>query len=323
MICKEAAYDLALEEWNALINSCTLTAGQKKAANIFRAGLRAEKNMAYYLDVKLGGKSELLVFNNLKIVHRDLTAQIDHLVLSRWNAYFIETKSVSGKNGKININADGQWSRVYGKRYENFDSPLAQSRRHLTLLFQLLESRVPEFMGKILGMQTHFANTIDVQHYVAKSNGAAVQGKGKEAVDEHLWDLEQIPKQITDHHKAVRSSMLGSVIAEMHNTKTQKRDPAFSKKELEACRQLLLDADISQTPLEAVHQFIAALPPKPDAKPEPSASESKISDLKSNIKCPKCDSEMILRTAKRGDNKGKQFYGCSRFPKCRQMINVD
>jgi hypothetical protein len=40
-------------------------------------------------------------------------------------------------------------------------------------------------------------------------------------------------------------------------------------------------------------------------------------------KCPKCDSEMILRTAKRGDNKGKQFYGCSRYPKCRQMINVD
>lgn len=33
--------------------------------------------------------------------------------------------------------------------------------------------------------------------------------------------------------------------------------------------------------------------------------------------CPQCGAEVILRTAKKGEHAGEQFYGCSRFPKCR------
>lgn len=32
--------------------------------------------------------------------------------------------------------------------------------------------------------------------------------------------------------------------------------------------------------------------------------------------CPKCGSEMVRRTAKKGSNAGNQFWGCSRFPGC-------
>ena len=35
--------------------------------------------------------------------------------------------------------------------------------------------------------------------------------------------------------------------------------------------------------------------------------------------CPRCGSELVLRTAKRGAHAGEQFYGCSSFPKCRYM----
>lgn len=34
-------------------------------------------------------------------------------------------------------------------------------------------------------------------------------------------------------------------------------------------------------------------------------------------RCPKCESEMILRTAKSGANQGEKFWGCSKFPQCR------
>jgi hypothetical protein len=37
-------------------------------------------------------------------------------------------------------------------------------------------------------------------------------------------------------------------------------------------------------------------------------------------RCPKCDSEMILRTAKSGANAGNQFWGCSQYPNCRGMV---
>ncbi len=33
--------------------------------------------------------------------------------------------------------------------------------------------------------------------------------------------------------------------------------------------------------------------------------------------CPKCNSKMVYRTAKKGKHAGTGFWGCSRFPKCR------
>ncbi len=42
-----------------------------------------------------------------------------------------------------------------------------------------------------------------------------------------------------------------------------------------------------------------------------------ISSVASAIKCPVCNSDMVLRTAKKGPNAGNQFYGCVRYPACR------
>ena len=39
--------------------------------------------------------------------------------------------------------------------------------------------------------------------------------------------------------------------------------------------------------------------------------------------CPKCGSEMKKRMARRGPNAGKYFYGCSRWPNCNGIINID
>jgi len=36
-----------------------------------------------------------------------------------------------------------------------------------------------------------------------------------------------------------------------------------------------------------------------------------------NPSCPKCGSSMVQRTAKRGDNAGGTFWGCSQYPSCR------
>lgn len=40
------------------------------------------------------------------------------------------------------------------------------------------------------------------------------------------------------------------------------------------------------------------------------------------LKCPKCNGNLVLRTATRGANAGNQFYGCSNYPKCRYIQNV-
>jgi restriction system protein len=33
--------------------------------------------------------------------------------------------------------------------------------------------------------------------------------------------------------------------------------------------------------------------------------------------CPKCENEMVLRTASKGNHVGQKFWGCSTYPRCR------
>lgn len=40
-------------------------------------------------------------------------------------------------------------------------------------------------------------------------------------------------------------------------------------------------------------------------------------------KCPYCGSNLVIRTARSGPRAGKQFYGCSNYPKCRYLQNID
>ena len=46
--------------------------------------------------------------------------------------------------------------------------------------------------------------------------------------------------------------------------------------------------------------------------------------LESNeLKCPRCGSLLVLRTATRGEKAGTQFYGCSNYPKCKYIQSID
>lgn len=38
--------------------------------------------------------------------------------------------------------------------------------------------------------------------------------------------------------------------------------------------------------------------------------------------CPKCGKPMVLRTAKAGKNAGKQFWGCTGYPDCKEVVRV-
>lgn len=38
--------------------------------------------------------------------------------------------------------------------------------------------------------------------------------------------------------------------------------------------------------------------------------------------CPKCNSAMVRRTARQGVNTGKEFWGCSQYPKCKSVTDI-
>lgn len=52
-------------------------------------------------------------------------------------------------------------------------------------------------------------------------------------------------------------------------------------------------------------------------KPVENVASENTASQSSNPICPRCGADLVLRTAKKGEHSGEQFYGCSRFPKCR------
>ncbi len=38
--------------------------------------------------------------------------------------------------------------------------------------------------------------------------------------------------------------------------------------------------------------------------------------------CPKCGVPMVLRVASQGEKQGRRFYGCSNYPRCREILPV-
>lgn len=59
-----------------------------------------------------------------------------------------------------------------------------------------------------------------------------------------------------------------------------------------------------------------------DAKTEPSIAADKPVVAATEQNCPKCSSPMVRRVAKGGNNAGQEFWGCSKFPACREVLNI-
>lgn len=45
-----------------------------------------------------------------------------------------------------------------------------------------------------------------------------------------------------------------------------------------------------------------------------------VQEIDSGPDCPRCSNQMVRRMAKSGENAGKKFWGCTKFPACRGMV---
>jgi len=74
---------------------------------------------------------------------------------------------------------------------------------------------------------------------------------------------------------------------------------------------------------------VASAPDLPQQRTEPSikavayiSSQNQEVDtsLKQDPQCPRCSGPMVRRMAKSGENAGKEFWGCTKFPNCRSVV---
>lgn len=97
-------------------------------------GMFGEKSIAFLLS--LLDKKKYKVLNNVLLETKNGTVQIDHIVVSNYGIFVIETKNYSGIIlGKEN---EKYWKQVLGKNKFNLYNPIKQNYVHVTALKEVL-----------------------------------------------------------------------------------------------------------------------------------------------------------------------------------------
>jgi hypothetical protein len=94
------------------------------------------------------GPPDFHLMNHLTIRMEDGTTQIDHVLVSRFGVFVIETKDYSG--WIIANAADDQWTQVLFNRQFRFQNPIFQNKRHVRAVQGLLDFVPPDAVTSIV-----------------------------------------------------------------------------------------------------------------------------------------------------------------------------
>jgi len=103
-----------------------------------KAGLKAEKQMAHYLDRAFGKSQDIFVLNDIRLKNDTDTAQIDHLIIHTYGFIIVESKSVSTK---VSVNKYGEWKRIFKNKETGMPSPVQQAKRQASFLEDFLQKK--------------------------------------------------------------------------------------------------------------------------------------------------------------------------------------
>ena len=153
--------------------------------------------------------------------------------------------------------------------------------------------------------------------------------------DKHSLSNKQPSSNSTDKTIAKTASKptLEPVIKETAKRATLKSREVLrwsGQTEIESSELLTESLNIQQTNTPYDMDNKAFLTPFEIVEPEPQVEAPTIfeatnptANLVQAPTCPKCNGEMVKRVVKKGLNQGQAFFGCSKFPKCWGVVNID
>lgn len=254
------------------------------------AGIFGEQTVRFELK---NSHIPMYVLHDLFLAYGDLTAQIDYLIISRKQVFVVECKNLFGN---IEINNAGDFIRTvtygYHTKKEGIYSPVTQNRRHLELIKQIRSAEKGSMLTKAV-FEKHFSDNY---------RSVVVLANPKTVLNDR-YAKKEIRQQV------IRADQLAEYIRKANAD--SKAEP-YSDKEMENLAQFFLGIHKEQkTDYTAKFRQLLEKPPQ-----EPRAADAQ------QIICPKCGAVMVRRKAAKGPNAGKEFYGCSNYPRCRCVINI-
>jgi restriction system protein len=205
------------------------------------------------------------LFKNVTLPTDDGTTQIDHVIVSRYGVFVIETKNMKGwifgsPQQKI-------WTQKIYRHTTKFQNPLHQNYKHTQTLQTALELDPEKLFSLVV--------------FVGDSDFKTV-----------------MPENVV---------YAGGYIRYIKN----KRQPILNDIEVQAICAKIQTGRLK--PSIRTH--------RDHVKHVKSIVEVKL--RQDDNTCPKCGKPMVLRTTRSGDHQGKQFLGCSAYPKCRMVGQIN
>lgn len=263
------------------------------------SGIVGEKQVRFELE---NSHIPMYVLHDLFLEHDGLTAQIDYLVITRKSNYVIECKNLYGN---IEINNTGSFIRTYkfGNKVskEGIYSPITQNQRHM----ELIKAIRSQAKGNIL------AKAIFEKNFYNNYHSIVVLANPKTVLNDK-YAKKEIKEQV------IRADQLISYIKKIDSSVTD----SSSDKDMEDIANFFISQH-KANPVDYVEKYRRQVEEATNTEAEESSPAENVEEAKAEAPiCPVCGAPMVLRTAQKGDNKGGQFYGCSKFPKCRGIRSL-
>ena len=207
-------------------------------------------------------KDKYHLIKNVTLPTEDGSTQIDHIIVSQYGVFVVETKNMKGWIfGSPNQRT---WTQKIYKHSSRFQNPLHQNYKHVKTLQALLGLEDTQLFSVVV-----FVGSCTLKTELPEN---VTYGRGYIRFIKSKTDAILTRAQVNEITATIQSGRL---------TASFKTDRAHVKH---------VQSIVAQK--EAVQR------------------------------CPKCDSEMVLRVAKKGQNAGNKFWGCSNFPTCRGVVAV-
>ncbi len=229
-------------------------------------GIVGEGLLNFAINIALEKKKYQLL-KNVTLPTEGGTTQIDHIIVSQYGIFVIETKNYRGWIfGSEHLKT---WTQsIYGKKY-SFQNPLHQNYKHVKVLQKLLKLDDDKIFSVIVfGGESTFKT--DMPNNVVYPLG--------------------LLKFIKSHQTVV-----------------------FTPREMWRAVEEIEDAQLAKS-FKINREHVQNLKTRTNTTPKSSRATRVYKD---DLCCPRCGNNLIIRTARRGQNAGSQFYGCTSYPRCK------
>ncbi|MFQ2107853.1 nuclease-related domain-containing protein [Aeromonas rivipollensis] len=216
------------------------------------------------------------------------STQIDHVIVSRFGIFVIETKNMKG--WIFGNPTHKSWTQQIYRRKHSFQNPLHQNHLHMMTLKSLLGVADHQLHSVIYFIGDCTFKTPMPDNVMNRGLIRHIKGKTTQVLT---------PAEVT---RVVETIQQGRLAA---NWQTHRQHLAQLK------------ARHSESPRKQLSA--KAVPDEKRAAPSPVTAQP-LGDQ--NPTCPRCGNTMVLRTASRGENRGNQFWGCRGYPTCRGMLTL-